>query len=68
MISPWPLWTRSSSWPLLGPRQVYDHTVSIRNAQPKTEEAAETPADGEYSVNVTLEAALAVPPWKALPP
>ena len=33
----------------------YDHTVSIRNAQPKTEEAAETPADGEYSVNVTLE-------------
>ena len=33
----------------------YDHTVSIRNAQPKTEEAAEIPADGEYSVNVTLE-------------
>ena len=33
----------------------YDHTVSIRNAQPKTEEAAETPADGEYSVSVTLE-------------
>ena len=33
----------------------YDHTVSIRNAQPKTDEAAETPADGEYSVNVTLE-------------
>ena len=33
----------------------YDHTVSIRNAQPKAEEAAETPADGEYSVNVTLE-------------
>ena len=33
----------------------YDHTVSIRNAQPKAEEAAEIPADGEYSVNVTLE-------------
>ena len=33
----------------------YDHTVSIRNAQPKAEEAAETPVDGEYSVNVTLE-------------
>ena len=33
----------------------YDHTVSIRNAEPKTEEAAETPADGEYNVNVVLE-------------
>ena len=33
----------------------YDHTVSVRNAQPKTEEAAEIPDDGEYSVNVTLE-------------
>ena len=33
----------------------YDHTVSVRNAQPKAEEAAETPADGEYTVNVTLE-------------
>ena len=33
----------------------YDHTVSVRNAEPKAEEAAETPADGEYSVNVTLE-------------
>ncbi len=33
----------------------YDHTVSVRDAQPKTEEAAETPADGVYSVNVTLE-------------
>ncbi len=31
----------------------YDHVVSVRNAQPK--EAAETPADGEYTVNVTLE-------------
>ena len=27
----------------------YDHTVSIRNAQPKTEEAAETPADGKMT-------------------
>ena len=33
----------------------YDHTVSIRNAEPKTEAAAETPADGEYNVNVVLE-------------
>ena len=33
----------------------YDHTVSVRNAKPKAEEAAETPADGEYSVNVVLE-------------
>ena len=33
----------------------YDHTVSVRNAEPKAEEAAETPADGEYSVNVVLE-------------
>ena len=33
----------------------YDHTVSVRNAIPKTEEAAETPADGEYTCNVTLE-------------
>ena len=33
----------------------YDHTVSVRNAEPKTEEAAETPADGEYSANVVLE-------------
>ena len=33
----------------------YDHTVSIHNAEPKTEEAAETLDDGEYSVNVTLE-------------
>ena len=33
----------------------YDHTVSVRNAQPKTEEAAETPADGEYSASVVLE-------------
>ena len=33
----------------------YDHTVSIRNAEPKAETAAETPADGEYNVNVVLE-------------
>ena len=33
----------------------YDHTVSIRNAEPKAEAAAETPADGEYTVNVVLE-------------
>ena len=33
----------------------YDHTVSIRNAEPKVEAAAETPADGEYNVNVVLE-------------
>ena len=33
----------------------YDHTVSIRNAEPKAETAAETPADGEYNVQVVLE-------------
>ena len=33
----------------------YDHTVSIRNAEPKAEAAAETPADGEYSAQVVLE-------------
>ena len=33
----------------------YDHTVSIRNAESKAEAAAETPADGEYSVQVVLE-------------
>ena len=33
----------------------YDHTVSVRNAQPKTEEASETPAHGEYPVPVALE-------------
>ena len=33
----------------------YDHTVSIRNAEPKAEAAAETLADGEYNVNVVLE-------------
>lgn len=33
----------------------YDHTVSIRNAEPKAEATAETPADGAYNVNVVLE-------------
>ena len=33
----------------------YDHTVSIRNTEPKAEAAAETPADGAYSVQVVLE-------------
>ena len=33
----------------------YDHTVSIRNAEPKAEATAETPADGEYNVQVVLE-------------
>lgn len=33
----------------------YDHTVSIRNAEPKAEATAETPADGEYSAKVVLE-------------
>ena len=33
----------------------YDHTVSVRNAEPKVEAAAETPADGEYNVTVVLE-------------
>ena len=50
------LWRRGVQLALLGTKgKWYDHTVSIRNAQPKTEEAAEIPADGEYSVNVTLE-------------
>ncbi len=38
----------------------YDHTVSVRNAEPKTEENAATdtaavPADGSYTCAVTLE-------------
>ena len=33
----------------------YDHTVRVTNAQPLIQESAETPADGEYTVNVTLE-------------
>lgn len=43
----------------------YDHTVRVANAQPA---AAEAPADGTYTCDVTLEAALAAPPWKALRP
>ena len=31
----------------------YDHTVSVRNAEPKAE--TEVPADGEYTCNVILE-------------
>ncbi len=31
----------------------YDHTVSVRNAEPKAE--TEVPADGAYTCNVTLE-------------
>lgn len=41
----------------------YDHTVRVANAQPA---AAEAPADGTYTCDVTLEAAPAAPPWKAL--
>ena len=33
----------------------YDHTVSVRNAEPKTEQAAETPADGAYTAAVDGE-------------
>ena len=33
----------------------YDHTVSVCNALPKTQETAPVPADGEYSANVVLE-------------
>ena len=33
----------------------YDHTVSVRNAEPKTEQASETPADGAYTAAVVLE-------------
>ncbi len=33
----------------------YDHTVSVRNAEPKTEQAVETPADGAYTAAVVLE-------------
>ena len=33
----------------------YDHIVSVRNAEPKTEQAAETPADGAYTAAVVLE-------------
>ena len=33
----------------------YDHTVSVRNAEPETAQAAETPADGSYTAAVVLE-------------
>ena len=33
----------------------YDHIVSVRNAEPKTEQATETPADGTYTAAVVLE-------------
>ena len=33
----------------------YDHTVSVANAQPADETAAEAPADGSYTCAVTLE-------------
>lgn len=33
----------------------YDHTVSVRNVEAQAEEAVETPADGSYTCEVTLE-------------
>ena len=33
----------------------YDHTVSIRNVEAQAAEAVETPADGSYTCEVTLE-------------
>ena len=33
----------------------YDHTVSVRNVEAQTAEAVETPADGSYTCEVTLE-------------
>ena len=33
----------------------YDHTVSVRNAAAASEEGTETPADGSYTCEVTLE-------------
>ena len=33
----------------------YDHVVSVENAVPAADEAAETPADGSYTCAVTLE-------------
>ena len=33
----------------------YDHTVSVRNAEEQSAEAAEVPADGSYTCEVTLE-------------
>ena len=33
----------------------YDHTVSVRNAEEQSTQAAEVPADGSYTCEVTLE-------------
>ena len=33
----------------------YDHTVSVRNVEAQAAEAVETPADGSYTCEVTLE-------------
>ena len=33
----------------------YDHIVSVRNAEPKAEQAAEIPTDGTYTAAVVLE-------------
>ena len=33
----------------------YDHTVSVRNVEAQAAEAVETPADGNYTCEVTLE-------------
>ena len=33
----------------------YDHTVSVRNVEAQAEEVVETPADGSYTCEVTLE-------------
>ena len=33
----------------------YDHTVSVRNAEEQSAQAAEVPADGSYTCEVTLE-------------
>ena len=33
----------------------YDHTVSVRNVEAQASEAVETPADGSYTCEVTLE-------------
>ena len=33
----------------------YDHTVSVRNVEALSDEAVETPADGSYTCEVTLE-------------
>lgn len=59
MIFRWTLWIHFQL-AILGTKGTwYDHTVSVRNAEPKTEDAAaETaavPADGSYTCAVTLE-------------